>query len=76
MSQMTQKTNQFNLTTKRYTEGDILKFINESNSDVYAFSVSDKFGNSGITGLSILTLNGTTERVEMLDRETWLKRNT
>lgn len=65
MSQMSQKTNQFNLTTKRYTEGDIQNFINDSNSDVYAFSVSDKFGDSGITGLSIVTTKGTTEMAEI-----------
>ena len=65
MSQMTQKTNQFNLTTKRYTEGDIQNFINDSNSDVYAFSVSDKFGDSGITGLSIVTANGSIERAKI-----------
>jgi FkbH-like protein len=65
MSQMSQKTNQFNLTTRRYTEGDIQNFINDSNSDVYAFSVSDKFGDSGITGLSIVTANGSTEMAEI-----------
>jgi FkbH-like protein len=56
ISQMTQKTNQFNLTTKRYTEGDIERFIRDRCSNVVAFSVSDKFGDSGITGLSIITL--------------------
>jgi len=65
MSQMSQKTNQFNLTTKRYTEGDIENFINDSNSDVFAFSVSDKFGDSGITGLSIVTTNGTSEMAQI-----------
>ena len=44
MSQMTQKTNQFNLSTKRYTEGDIQNLIDDLDSVVYAFSVSDKFG--------------------------------
>ena len=57
MSQMSQKTNQFNLTTKRYTEGDISNFITKSDSKVYAFSVSDKFGDSGITGLCIINLD-------------------
>ena len=38
MAQMSQKTNQFNLTTRRYTEGDIQNYINDSNSDVYLFS--------------------------------------
>ena len=55
MSQMTQKTNQFNLTTKRYTEADISQIIKDgSNAWALAFSVSDKFGDSGITGLAIL----------------------
>jgi FkbH-like protein len=57
MSQMSQKTNQFNLTTKRYTESDIQHFIYDKNTDVYAFSVEDKFGDSGVTGLSIVSLN-------------------
>ena len=64
MSQMSQKTNQFNFTTKRYTEGDIKNKINKSDSDVYAFSVSDKFGDSGVTGLSIITVNSNTEKAE------------
>jgi FkbH-like protein len=54
MAQMTQKTNQFNLTTKRYTESQIESFINDPNTDVYAMQVSDKFGDSGITGLAII----------------------
>ncbi len=54
ISQMTQKTNQFNLTTKRYTKIDIETFINNKNMSVISISVNDKFGDSGIVGLSIL----------------------
>lgn len=57
MSQMTQKTNQFNLTTKRYTEKDIENFIDCSKTKVFAWSVSDKFGDNGITGLCIIKLD-------------------
>jgi FkbH-like protein len=57
MSQMTQKTNQFNLTTIRYTESDISKLITSSDYQVYAWSVSDKFGDNGITGLCIVNMN-------------------
>ena len=53
IAQMTQKTNQFNLTTHRYTEADINSFI-EKGYDVYCISVSDKFGDSGITGEIII----------------------
>ena len=53
IAQMTQKTNQFNLTTKRYTDADIRNFIN-NNAEVYCISVSDKFGDSGVTGCIIV----------------------
>jgi FkbH-like protein len=65
MSQMTQKTNQFNLTTKRYTEGDVLNFIDDLDLNVYAFSVADKFGDSGVTGLCIVANNSKTESAEI-----------
>lgn len=54
ISQMTQKTNQFNLTTKRYTEIDIENFIKDKNKMVLAIGVGDKFGDNGIVGLAIL----------------------
>jgi len=57
IAQMTQKTNQFNLTTKRYSETDILRMM-ESGYDVWDVSVSDKFGDSGITALAMVKLAG------------------
>ena len=54
LAQMTQKTNQFNLTTRRYTETDVFGFIESNNYNVYAISVRDKYGESGVTGLAIL----------------------
>jgi FkbH-like protein len=57
ISQLTQKTNQFNLTTKRYTENEINAFMLSDEYLVYSFRVSDKFGDNGITGLSILKIN-------------------
>ncbi len=56
MSQLSQKTNQFNLTTKRYTEGEITSFIENEDSKVFSFSVADRFGDSGVTGLCIVKL--------------------
>jgi len=54
MAQMTQKTNQFNLTTERYTESQIEKFVTGKQYDCFAFSTEDKFGDSGVTGLCIV----------------------
>jgi FkbH-like protein len=48
IAQMTQKTNQFNLTTKRYTEIDIRKLLSEG-SKIFCANVKDKFGDNGIT---------------------------
>lgn len=53
VAQMTQKTNQFNLTTKRYTEADIKKLM-DNGEMIYTLAVADKFGDSGITGCIIL----------------------
>ena len=54
ISQMTQKTNQFNLTTRRYSVSEIEAFISSDVFDLVTFSVRDKFGDSGECGLCIL----------------------
>ncbi|MEO5571602.1 MAG: HAD-IIIC family phosphatase [Bacteroidia bacterium] len=56
-AQLTQKTNQFNLTTKRYTEAEITKFIGSDDFKIFDFSLADKFGDYGITGISIVVLD-------------------
>jgi FkbH-like protein len=63
IAQMTQKTNQFNLTTKRYTEAEILKFTTGKEFSVIAFEVRDKYGDSGITGAVILHFTNDDEQV-------------
>lgn len=54
IAQLTQKTNQFNLTTKRYTEEDIKLFMNNDNFSVFSADVKDKYGNYGIVLVAIL----------------------
>ncbi|MCP4650697.1 MAG: HAD-IIIC family phosphatase [PVC group bacterium] len=54
IAQLTQKTNQFNLTTKRYNDVDIKEMSESNNFDVISISLKDKFGNSGIIGVCIL----------------------
>ena len=56
IAQMTQKTNQFNLTTRRYTETDIRSFL-LSGWKIWCISVSDKFGDNGITGCIMIDGN-------------------
>ena len=54
ISQLTLKTNQFNLTTKRYQQEQISSFSDDKNYVVECIEVSDKFGNNGITGAYII----------------------
>jgi len=54
ISQLTLKTNQFNLTTKRYQEKEILSFSQDRNSVIECARVKDKFGDNGITGVYII----------------------
>jgi FkbH-like protein len=58
-AQMTQKTNQFNLTTRRYTDADLRNKLS-AGSRIFTLSVRDKFGDSGITGLCIIDFAGET----------------
>ena len=54
ISQLTLKTNQFNLTTKRYQETDIKKFSQDQQYLVGCAQVEDRFGDNGITGVFIV----------------------
>jgi FkbH-like protein len=56
-AQLTQKTNQFNLSTRRNTESEIRQFIASGKYKMYVFSVSDKFGEYGITGMALVEID-------------------
>ncbi len=53
--QLFTKTNQFNVTTKRYALDEVERFIASPEFDLYVFSVSDKFGDLGIVGQVLVT---------------------
>jgi FkbH-like protein len=55
ITQLINKTNQFNSTSKRYNEADVMKIM--SNHKVYSFSLVDKFGDLGIISIAILIDN-------------------
>lgn len=61
ISQLSLKTNQFNLTTKRYQEEDIQKFSQDKKMIVCGAQVKDKFGDNGITGVYIIKKNNSEE---------------
>lgn len=64
VAQLTQKTNQFNLTTRRYSEEEILSFARNPNTLVCSLHARDRFSDYGITGVCIMVREGTTFRVD------------
>ncbi len=61
ISQLTLKTNQFNLTTKRYQEEEIRNLTLDDNFLVGCVQVQDKFGDNGITGIFIIDKHNSDE---------------
>jgi FkbH-like protein len=55
------KTNQFNLTTKRYQLEEIQKFSEDNNMIVECVQIEDKFGDNGITGAFIVQKSNSNE---------------
>jgi FkbH-like protein len=54
LTQLCQRTNQFNLTTRRYSEHEIASFIASDTHLIQLLDASDRFGPMGISGLIIL----------------------
>jgi FkbH-like protein len=57
ISQLINKTNQFNLTTVRRTLEALRQLAASENWRIYGFKVSDKFGDYGLTGVAILNMD-------------------
>ena len=54
IAQLTQKTNQFNVTTKRYTEQNIRLMNDDPMVDVLHVSVQDRYSDNGIIAVAIV----------------------
>ncbi|HEX5909682.1 MAG TPA: HAD-IIIC family phosphatase, partial [Thermoleophilaceae bacterium] len=65
-AQLCQRTNQFNLTTRRHTAADIERMMASDTHQLYTLAVSDRFGQSGVTGLAILELDGADATIDTL----------
>lgn len=58
-AQLTQKTNQLNLTTPRYSESDIQARLTDQSWHCCTVRVGDRFGDHGIVGVQMARLSGT-----------------
>lgn len=66
-AQLTQKTNQLNLTTRRYSESQVAQRIEDPRWHVLTVSVRDRFGDNGIVGVMMAR-----EEADSLDVDTLL----
>ena len=54
ISELSLKSNQFNLATRRYSETEISQMMQDPGYAVYSLVVGDKFGNAGLTGVVVM----------------------
>jgi FkbH-like protein len=64
VAQLTQKTNQFNLTTRRYSERDIEALAERQDAAAFSLSVHDRYGDLGLVGVMVLERNGVIGRID------------
>jgi FkbH-like protein len=64
-TQLLNKTNQMNLSTRRMTEREMVDWVLPDNRMLWTFRVTDRFGDSGLTG--IISLETENERGAIID---------
>lgn len=67
IAQLTNKTNQFNLTTKRISEADMMHIAEDNGYIRLSGRLKDKFGDNGLVSVVLGRINGSS-----LDLELWL----
>ena len=70
IAQLTNKSNQFNLTTKRYSQSEIEEIAASSDYITLYGRLSDKFGDNGVVSVVIGRIGG--EQKDVLHIELWL----
>jgi len=64
-TQLFNKTNQMNLTTRRMSQDELLQWQGLGSRKIFVFKVSDKFGDYGLTGIVSLEIEKT--KAEIVD---------
>jgi FkbH-like protein len=64
VAELSQKSNQFNLTTRRYGVADVERLMADPAHTVHALVVGDVFGSAGLTGAVVVRRDGATAHVE------------
>ncbi len=64
IAQLTRKTNQFNLTTRRYDEETIRRMAGDPSCRIFGMRLRDRFGDNGIVGAAITFLRGEAAEID------------
>ncbi len=64
VAQLTQKTNQFNLTTRRYTEQQIAEMARSPEWHVLSIRVRDRYADNGLVGVAIVHDRGEASEID------------
>jgi FkbH-like protein len=65
LGQLVNKTNQFNLTTKRYSEKELAELLEDEKREIFLYRVTDVFGDNGIVGVAVLAYGEAAEIEEL-----------
>lgn len=58
ITQLFNKTNQLNLSTRRLTQAEILDFASKKNNEIISITLSDSFGQMGLVGIMGIQIDG------------------
>ena len=64
IAQLTNKTNQFNLTTRRYSEQQLNNMAASAEWECFSIRVRDRFGDNGLVGVAILRTQDSTCEID------------
>jgi FkbH-like protein len=63
---LTQKTNQFNLTTRRYSARELTEAMDGPYRSAFSLRLTDRFGDNGVVGLAVVRADVDTAVIEAL----------
>jgi FkbH-like protein len=66
VAQLTQKTNQFSMTTRRYSEQEIATMAADPRYAIHTLQVRDRFGDNGLVGVAIMRQDGIVCEIDTL----------
>lgn len=64
ITQLLNKTNQFNLTTRRHSQSEVQAMLEMSEKELFVYQVTDCFGDNGIVAVAIADVSGETAVIE------------